>query len=70
MQKIKGTIDRFEDERAVIRVAGEDIIIPKAYLADFGEGEVVSLIIATEDEDTEDSTKVAKALVKDLFKEE
>lgn len=70
MQKIKGTIDRFEDDKAVLRVSGEDIIIPKSYLSDFGEGETVSLIIASEDEDTENSEKVAKYLVTDLFKEE
>jgi hypothetical protein len=70
MQKIKGTIDRFEDEKAVLRVNGDNIIIPQKYLEGFGEGEVVSIVLANEEEDTEDSAKVAKALVSDLFKEE
>lgn len=70
MQKIKGTIDRFEEDMAVIRVSGEDVIIPKSYLVDYSEGDIVSIILANEKEDTEDSAKVAQALVADLFKEE
>jgi hypothetical protein len=70
MKKIKGTIDRFEGSVAVIRASGEDIIIPTSQLTGFSEGDVVSLVIASEKEDTEDSAKVAKALVADLFKEE
>jgi predicted DNA-binding antitoxin AbrB/MazE fold protein len=70
MQKMKGTIDRFEGEKAVIRVNSEDVIVPKKYLDGFSEGQVVSMVIRNEEEDTEESKEVAKALVSDLFKEE
>jgi len=46
MQKIKGTIDRFEGEKAVIRAGGEDILIPKKYLDHFSEGDVCTIVIA------------------------
>ena len=70
MKKIKGTIDRFEEEKAVITAADGEIIVPKSVVSDFSEGDVVSILFASDAEDTENSQKVAHALVTDLFKEE
>jgi len=69
MKKIKTTIDRFEGDKAVLRVNGDDIIVPKKYLNEFKEGDVVHILFANDKVDTENSQKVAEALLAQIFKE-
>lgn len=69
MEKIRGVIDRFEGERAVIRAGGADIIIPKKELSDFKEGESITIIIATDAEETENNAKIAQELMTQIFKD-
>lgn len=70
MEKIRAVIDRFEGEQAVLRNGGEDIIIPKKYLANFSEGDTVCITLASDKEDTEKNQKVAEQLLTQIFKEE
>lgn len=69
MNKIKAIIDRFEGEKAVLRIAGEDIIISKKYLPDFKEGDTVHILFADDKADTANSQAVAEELLKQVFKE-
>lgn len=70
MKKIKGIIDRFEGNRAVIRVDGDDLVVPKRLTHGFSEGDTVYISIADEKEDTENSREVAKNLLSEILKEE
>lgn len=67
MEKIKATIDRFENKKAVLRIEGEDIIIPRKYLSDFKEGDAVYLQIASDQENTESNQAIATELLKQIF---
>ncbi len=69
MNKIKTIIDRFEGDKAVLRIAGEDIIVPKKYLLNFKEGDTVHVLFANDEEDTKNSQAVAEELLRQVFKE-
>jgi len=70
MKKIKGTIDRFEGGRAVVRVGGEDLLIPRKFVSGFLEGDIVSVLITAEKKKTKNSRKKAKKLISEILKEE
>jgi hypothetical protein len=70
LPKIRGIIDRFEEDLAVVRANGKDIIIPKQFLPDLKEGDSVTIVVSNENEATEHSANEAQTLVADLFKEE
>lgn len=70
MKKIKGTIDRFEDGHAVVRVGGEDLVMPKKLVPGFFEGDIVSVLITAEKKKTKNSRKEAKKLISEILKEE
>lgn len=70
MVKTKGTIDRFEGEKAVIRTAQDEIILPRSLVPEFAEGDVVSIWIMPEKEDTEKTQEIAQNLLKDILKED
>lgn len=70
MKKIKGIIDRFEDGRAVVRVGGEDLVMPKKLTLGFFEGDIVSVLITAEKKKTKNSRKKAKKLISEILKEE
>ena len=69
MPKLKAVIDRFEGDKAVLRAAGQDLIIPKKFLEGFEEGETVSIRLDPAVKDTNKSVKKAQDLVADIFKE-
>lgn len=70
MENIKGIIDRFEGEKAVIRANGEDIIIPKKKLPDGKEGDVVTLRIDVNKAATEKTRKKVSKLLSEILKGE
>lgn len=70
MQKIKGIIDRFEGEKAVVLVSGKQMTFPKELFNDFSEGDSVAITVSGEKEDTEDSKKVAESLLRQIFNKE
>lgn len=70
MNKIKGIIDRFEGNKAVIRYNDSDIILEKDLLEGFSEGDSVVITVSNEKEDLDDSNKVARELLAQVLKGE
>lgn len=69
MKKVKGTIDRFEDSRAVVRVGGEDLVVPKKLVSGFSEGDSIFISITVDKSSSKKSREKAKKLLSGIFKE-
>ena len=68
MKVIKGTIDRFEEGKAIIIANGGQIIWPKSLLEDeLKEGSSVNLAIVASDREKADEA-LAKNLLNDILK--
>lgn len=70
MKKIKGVIDRFEDNKAIIRYNGSEIILEKDLVLGKKESDSVIVVIMDEGEDLEKSNEVAQNLLTQVLKGE
>ncbi|MFH1430413.1 MAG: DUF3006 domain-containing protein [Candidatus Uhrbacteria bacterium] len=63
------TIDRFEDDRAVLILeSGDSVIVPRAELPDEAtEGDVIALSFGINDTETDDRTANAKAILNEIL---
>ena len=70
MAVINGTIDRFEDEQAVVITSdGQKIILPKKLLGPRArEGQALKLAIVEDGARTEASAEIAKHLLNEILK--
>lgn len=67
---IKGIIDRFEENTAVIRSEGKDIYWSRSKLPqDLKEGSVVYLRLFSQEEETKERENLAKTLLNEIIKE-
>ena len=67
---IKGTIDRFEGGKVVIKVENDqDIVIPKSYIEEaFKEGDSINVTFLTNDQATQDKENLAKDILNQIIK--
>jgi len=67
--KINLTIDRFEEEKAVlISDEGEKIIWPKSKLPkDTKEGDILTFAIRSDEEEKEEKKKMAKEILNEIL---
>lgn len=70
MKKIRAQIEKIEGERVYIKYDDSQVILPSSLVGDFRVGDTVVITLATEKEDSKDSSEVAKALLTDILKEE
>ncbi|MFC1598527.1 DUF3006 domain-containing protein [Patescibacteria group bacterium] len=70
MAKLKATIDRFEDHKAVLVLEDEQkLIISMDILAeDIREGDVVFLSVDKNEQETTEQQKLAKNILKEILK--
>lgn len=69
MEKIKGIIDRCENDCVVIRSDGEDFVFPGQFFSKFSEGDSVSIAI-TVSKNRSNARKKASKLIFDVLKDE
>ncbi len=70
MKKIKGILDRFEENKAIIKYNGSKIILEKNLMREFSEGDSVILVVTNENEDIKNSNQVAKKLLTQVLRGE
>lgn len=71
MKKTKVTVDRFEGNFAVVLAGSETLNILKKMLPEgTNEGDIVYIMISTDEEATKSQEEVAKALLNEVLKEE
>ncbi len=63
------SLDRFEGNKAVLILDGEEINIPKKYLKDAKEGDQVVMILTTDEELRKQKEERAKKLLNEILKE-
>lgn len=70
MNIIKGTIDRFEGDKAVIKTEfGDQILWPKNKLSsDLTEGAVINLAIMLDSQATDSKEELAKQILNQILK--
>lgn len=69
---LKGTLDRFEENKAVIKTEdGQQILWPKENLSeDIKEGSAVDIVIFNEEAEQIQREKMAKTLLNEILKKE
>ena len=67
----KGTVDRFENDKAVIVLDdGQEIIWPISEMPDgVAEGEAVRLVLFTKEDDRTEREKMAKTILNEILKD-
>lgn len=67
--EVAASIDRFEGNKAVLILDGEEIIIPKKYLKDAKEGDQIVVILTNDEELRKQKEERAKKLLNEILKE-
>lgn len=72
MNYLNGTIDRIEDNQAIIKLEnGTTLLWPKEKLpSNRGEGDVIKLNISSDTEETENKEDVAKNILNEILQSE
>lgn len=72
MQKISVVIDRFEGEKAVLKLEdGQTLIVPIEFLPEeASEGDVLRLSFGNDREEKEKKENLAKSLLNEMLKKE
>ncbi len=70
MKRIKGTVNRFEGEYGVISLEDKTVNIPKEFLANFQEGDELTLVILNKEESVASQEELARNLLNEVLKEE
>ncbi len=69
MKKIKGKLDRFEGDFAVIKYNGFEFSLPREAVT-VAEEDFVVITVASEEEDKQSSKEIAENLLKEVLRGE
>ena len=68
MNKLTLTIDRLENEMAVLKKGGESINFPRRHLPDgVKEGDIINFVISKDEEKMADTKKMAKEMLNEII---
>jgi len=68
---MQAVLDRFEDSSAVLRINGQELIVPKADLPkDVHEGSTLFLLISSSTSEEEAREKLAKSILNEILNAE
>ena len=72
MYSLEGTIDRFENDQAIIKLeSGATLLWPKEKMpANFIEGKVIKISLLTDNIQTEKNEEIAKNILNEILQNE